>query len=96
MSNFNETVDGHKAVIVNVEKHPATVRLQFRYSKSCESWPSCIVFETSVNESAGELYADALKLRKGDEVWAIPEENHNIHQCYHYKWWQRLKNRINY
>ena len=74
---FNET-DGYWAVVVNVEKHPSTVRLQFRYSKSCESWPSCIVFETSINTSAGKVYNDALELKKGDEVFAIPEKSHSI------------------
>ena len=86
---------GYKAVVIGVEFHDCTVRVRFCYSVEFLGWPHHTVFETSINESA-EVYADALKLRKGDEVWAIPEENHNIHQCYHYNWWQRLKNRINY
>lgn len=84
------------AVIKKVEHYQSVVRIFFCYMSEESGWPVCTRIEASVYDSAAELYQEALKLKKGDMVLADPLDGHEIVECRHCSFFDRLKNIIKF
>lgn len=86
----------YKAVVKKIEFHPCTIRLWICYGVNFMGWPRYTVFETVISQVDSSIYAEALKLRRGDEVMADPDENHRISECFHNNWFVRIYNLLSY
>jgi hypothetical protein len=84
---------GYKAQIIGIKKDDYEVRLKIRYYVRFLFHPEDAAFETSIKSSSA-LYHEAKLLQKGDDVWAIPEDKHEVYSCYHYGFFKRWMNRL--
>ena len=84
---------GYKAQIIGIKKDDFEVRLKIRYYVRFLGHLANANFRTSIKSSSA-LFNEAKLLKKGDDVWAIPEDKHEVSACYHYGFFKRWMNRL--
>ena len=84
---------GYKAQVIEIKKSDREIRLKIRYYMRFLGHPVDAGFRTAI-KSSSSLFNEAKLLKKGDDVWAIPEDKHEVSACYHYGFVKRWMNRL--